>query len=315
MSFISNNNGIFHIGRRIFFLIMTFICLMFALSAFSGKISPIILSKAAILGLFFPIGLICVVTSLIICIIFRLWKEALIPLGTILLCISPILTYSPLNVYKFRASDQEDNFKILTYNVMGFTDMIPNKQSQNRTINYILKTNADVVCIQEGWMINEKTKKSDIANILPQIKEKYPYSSSLQNDLVILSKYPYKIISSKITSKSEKSIAYALDIKGRRLNIINVHLESIGLTEVDKKIYIDLTTLKDLNSTNTVAKVKKSLITKLSLAFKNRADQAEDIRAFLDSLQGPTILCGDFNDMPSSYSYNTIRGKEFSDAY
>ncbi|HEV3325461.1 MAG TPA: endonuclease/exonuclease/phosphatase family protein, partial [Puia sp.] len=37
-------------------------------------------------------------------------------------------------------------------------------------------------------------------------------------------------------------------------------------------------------------------------------DQAVEVRATLDKSPHPGIICGDFNDVPNSYTYATIRG-------
>ena len=43
-------------------------------------------------------------------------------------------------------------------------------------------------------------------------------------------------------------------------------------------------------------------------AFKKRAIQADLLKEWLQNTPHPSILTGDFNDVPNSYTYFTIRG-------
>ena len=47
---------------------------------------------------------------------------------------------------------------------------------------------------------------------------------------------------------------------------------------------------------------------------QRRARQADSVAAILRESPYPVIVCGDFNDLPGSYAYTTIRGP-LSDAY
>ena len=59
---------------------------------------------------------------------------------------------------------------------------------------------------------------------------------------------------------------------------------------------------------------KNTLVSKLATGYRIREDQANKLRAILDSIKYPVIVCGDFNDTPISYCYQHIRG-DLSDAF
>lgn len=46
-----------------------------------------------------------------------------------------------------------------------------------------------------------------------------------------------------------------------------------------------------------------------------RAEQARQVHAIVQSTRSPLILCGDFNDTPVSYTYQTIRGDLLKDGF
>ena len=58
----------------------------------------------------------------------------------------------------------------------------------------------------------------------------------------------------------------------------------------------------------------RSIAKKLSYAFRLRGNQAEQVRAELDKSPYRAAICGDFNDVPNSYTYFTIRGA-WNDAF
>lgn len=88
------------------------------------------------------------------------------------------------------------------------------------------------------------------------------------------------------------------------------HLESTKLQGHDKPDRLRERLLKnDINVTGV-----KSIAKKLKSAYLIRAKQADSIRKVEEHTRFPIIFCGDFNDLPSSYTYNTIKGGKL-DAY
>lgn len=289
------------------------------LSAYSGYINPLESEKVAVIGLLFPIALITNLLFLVLWLITRKFLMVLLVVIFMGACFTPIKTFSPFNISSPSVSDS--TFTVLTYNVMNFDEYETSKATgDNRSLQYILDCDADIVVMQEASAKEKMDKLERIQSLMPQITQKYPYRETRLKDLVILSKYAYHIDNDKITSNEpKKSVAYKFNINGKDLYLINVHLESINLTESDRELYrntTDLSRITDNLNEKTVEDVKNTLISKLSSAFKKRASQSEDLRAYIDSLGDKNIiLCGDFNDTPSSYSYLTIKGNDMSDAY
>lgn len=291
------------------------------MSAYCGYIDPEHTAKFAIIGMIFPIALTINIVILILWAVFRKWMCVLLEIIFMAICFTPIITFSPINIPTNTATPADSTFRVLTYNVMNFDDLDSLKhQGENRTLRYILDQNADIVILQEASAKIKMNKLEKIRSLMPELKEKYPYREQRLRDLVILSKHPYQIHNDHITSNEPyKSVAYKIDINGRTLYVIDVHLESIRLTESDKALYRDITDIhKSTDNLNekTVNEVKSNLLSKLATAFRKRAVQAEDLKNYINSLgTANVILCGDFNDTPSSYSYRTIKGDDMNDAY
>ena len=103
--------------------------------------------------------------------------------------------------------------------------------------------------------------------------------------------------------------------KGRQLRIINLHLQSIGLSAEDKQIYRNITPLDSVQSREQMHQARHSLYAKLAGAFRRRAGEAHHLREIINNSPENLIVCGDFNDTPASYCYWTVRGSDMADAY
>ena len=59
----------------------------------------------------------------------------------------------------------------------------------------------------------------------------------------------------------------------------------------------------------------KNIFSKLKRGVVRRSIQADVVKEFISKSPYPFILTGDFNDVPNSYTYFTIRGTELQDAF
>ena len=91
--------------------------------------------------------------------------------------------------------------------------------------------------------------------------------------------------------------------------MFNCHLQSLRFSNSNLD-YIQNPAIK----TGTDLKKSKNVITKFKNAFLRRQGQADRVRAEIEKSPYPVIVCGDFNDVPNSYAYETI-GKNLQDAF
>jgi endonuclease/exonuclease/phosphatase family metal-dependent hydrolase len=93
------------------------------------------------------------------------------------------------------------------------------------------------------------------------------------------------------------------------IRVFTTHLQSVLF---GSKEFRDLEIIRNVD--DSIVDASRSIVRKLRDAFRHRADQAEEVRARLDTCPHPAIICGDFNDVPNSYTYSTIRG-DWQDAW
>ncbi len=286
------------------------------LAGYGGYINPDKFALAQLANMTFP-GWIVLTLILLAVNLFIRKKLAWLSVAVLVACIGPILTISPLNFTSRSLSpdDESRTFTLLTYNVYNFRDnQGVNPEWGNRTLSYILSTDADIVCLQESSNLNGVGKKAQ----RDSINSRYPYRLySNRSGEVLLSKYhATEIDTPKPDWGSGSFCAYDVEVEGHEVTVVNCHLQSIGLTDDDKELYRELTDKELRNpSRSELSKVKNGIVTKLLAAFRIRAQQARYIKEFLATRKGNVILVGDFNDVPGSYAYRTIKSDGLKDAY
>ena len=90
-----------------------------------------------------------------------------------------------------------------------------------------------------------------------------------------------------------------------RIRIISCHLQTTNFSK--KRRLLDDPVLQNADIQQ-VEDVVTDISQELAQNFKIRATQAQIVRQVIDTTRIPTIVCGDFNDTPSSYTYQYIKG-------
>jgi endonuclease/exonuclease/phosphatase family metal-dependent hydrolase len=225
-------------------------------------------------------------------------------------------TYTP---YK-----KPGSFRVLSWNVSRWDEMNKRKKggSSNRLsmFEYIRNQDADILCVQEFF---ESMNPALFEENIPYITEKlnYPYYffsrdhitgiRAYEHGVAIFSRFPIidtfrlKYPGRDSIRGSESLIRATIDLHGQKINVFTTHLQSFLFTNTD---YRSIQHIKKVDDTDSVMEASKSIISKFRRSYLLRSSQAEIVRSKLDSSIYPEIISGDFNDVPNSYTYFTIRG-------
>jgi len=288
------------------------VVILLTICGFAYKIKPEYSILATFLGYGFPV-MALVNIFFIFYWLFRQKFWILISLVGAGITNSSYRAWFPVN---FKVEKQiERPFKVLSYNVMYFSHKTEKDPGAVHPIlEYIRKSDADIVCLQEAGpvFVNETVHSADGRKAL----RAYPYIYSGKDEnrysVVLLSKYPairFKRI--RYETKSNSSFYYDLKIGEDTIRVINNHLESNKLNSDEKNKYTDLLTKKESEALTEVAEVLSSKVGNASFV---RANQADSVSKVIGESPYRIILCGDFNDVPGSYSYRTVR-KGLKDAW
>jgi endonuclease/exonuclease/phosphatase family metal-dependent hydrolase len=208
--------------------------------------------------------------------------------------------------------------RIIDWNVrslVGLSNKADKKRIDRATVpETIITQNPDIICLQEF-------NNSDVQNNISPFRNKYPYhyfskdferaKQSYQAGSIIFSKYP--IVSSgklRFPGTDSESLIFA-DIQTPRkiIRVFTTHLQSFKFKKED---YADIEKIRQTEEKALPA--SKSIIQKMKQAYTKKGEQANIVRDALNKSPFPALICGDFNDVPNSYTYFHIR-KDWQDVF
>ena len=294
-----------------------------AVAMLLGKLTTIISPARwlilAYFGLFFPFVLIFNFAFIIFWIILRKWKILFISLIASFLCINNICNTYPIHIFKSSINPAVTRLKIMTYNIDAFSQFsVEKKSTMDSLLAFVSRINPDIVCMQEFFSYTKSGHTTE-PNILHALKE-YPYhfihysvsEETFGEGLAIFSKYPIEFKGICQFSKGYYTTIYAdITVNSKSIRIFNHHMESYRFSADERKHYEDL--VGDFN-THALKDVVLKFSTKMNEAYSIRARQSDIVSKTIAKSPYPVIVCGDFNDVPVSYTYTTIR-KDLMDTY
>ena len=215
--------------------------------------------------------------------------------------------------YQFSSGAVEDDgsgVKIVSYNVGRFASparrlgIDSQQECADSVFSYLRSMDADIICLQEFYMKDVSKVKTYLAREFKGYEAEYfvyPDSKGCYGN-VTLSKYP---ILSKGTLDFEKSSNLAIscdcEINGTRLRIYNCHFQSysISLPHV-------VNTVK-----GSYREAVKYTEDKLRYSIGKRPKQVDLVMDNIEDCPVESIVTGDFNDNPTSYTYHRLcKGRE-----
>ena len=307
--------------RRFFVIVTALLSIVFILSCLVAYLNPATWWVIGFLGLTLPYLIVVLIFSLIFWLIFNP-KYSLIPLLALLVGIQQIKVLFAFHPgASFSYTKPNNDLRIVTWNVRNFVPLSNRKAKEKYTregvADAVARTDADIVCLQE---FNNSTTRPDADNI-GLFSKKYPYNFYSRDQekkagyyeygSIIFSRYPI-IASQRIPYEgiNPESLIFIDILKGTdTIRIFTTHLQSFKFTGND---YDGMEKIKEQDEE--AVQASKSIIKKMKLAFTRRGLQATRVKNALDNSPYPTIICGDFNDVPNSYTYFKIKGN-YKDAF
>lgn len=204
----------------------------------------------------------------------------------------------------------EREVKVMTYNVQLFKlyNWTKNKDIRNQIISFLASENADILCMQE-YFYADKSFFNTTDTLLQLLETKnYHFEPGViteQNHyfgLATFSRFP--IIRSEVfhfdhhNNRTNLAMYNDMIIYGDTVRVYNVHLASNHLNTKEVKDILEA----DQKSWG----ITKSWLKKLRNGYDLRVKQMKDITRSMRNSPHPLIVCGDFNDVPVSYTYREM---------
>ena len=277
--------------------------LLMLLAGYSDRLNPAQHPILSVMGMTFPVFLIVNLLFLFVWLTIK-WKKAWIPIVGFAAVYVPLTLFMPLNL---RQDVPEGTIKVISYNVCTYGGNYKYEQGFDTVFNYLERQKADIVCLQEdvdSWR----------RFVFQRYQKIYPYNDTTElhknaftyNCVGIHTRYPI-IRKERIwyDSNTNGSVAYYLNTGKDTLLVINNHLEGTHLSDGERDNYQRM--IRGKMERDTVKAESMLLIEKLGKNNAKRAPQADAVHRYIEAhRQYPTIVCGDFNDTPISYTRRTI---------
>ncbi len=182
---------------------------------------------------------------------------------------------------------------------------------KNEFKEHFTNVNPDIICLQEFLVENIAQADTLFSQYKYRTHHMFKIKGGKYFGNIILSKFPI-VNSGHISFKHSTNLSIYADIDhyGRQIRVYNNHLESynVSFSALIQKLW----NTKDL----TTSQIKNDIVEtheKMLGTFIKRTDQVDQILTTINNSSLPSIICGDFNDTPMSYTYNRLcNGREDS---
>jgi len=311
--------------KKTVFLINIFAALSLLASYVSVFVNPVSVWPIAFFGLMYPFLLAVNILFLIFWIVFRKYYFLLS-----LICILAGLPFiqrivqvsSPFHnkaYYQQKYQNANTSFKLLTYNIRLFNLYKWEEKIDAKAdiFSFISRESPDIICFQDFYTReNSKLTEANIANKLNKCSNyhvAYSLNKKNKSHFGIATFTSYPIVGKgefKFPNTYNLCIFTDLKIGNDTVRVYNNHLQSIKFGKED---YDLMDTLKLKYNEKQLLGMRR-ISKRMRDAFKKRAMQVDLVAAHIRKSPHPVIVCGDFNDSPVSYTYQTMRG-ELRDAF
>ncbi len=256
-------------------------------------------------------------------------KLVIIPLLFCLLAWDLITNFFAFSFSSGKKQIKTSNLHVATWNVHLYNFFENKGLPDQHMLEKTRKLNADVLAVQEFVFSLDTTSPITLERIKASLGYRYVVAA---NDrafgvhtnikqrtekyhpfcVAIFSNYPI-LQWEKVQSLKEYNHTFLwadILVNTDTIRVFNIHLQSMHFAKDDYQFIENM----NQNNMDEVQRKSKSIIRKMKVAYLLRASQVMDVKNEINKSPHPVIVCGDMNDVPNSYSYQTIR-KGLKDAH
>lgn len=223
--------------------------------------------------------------------------------------------------YSFGTKATGDNgIRIMSYNVHMFRPVgieeVDKEQFAYQVMNMVKEQSPDILCCQEFFDYSNKISRIKcIEEFAKTTGFQYVYFNRKDNYAgnVIFSKFPIAKVDEESGFGKENTYGVMVSVdageKGK-FHVANMHLLSYKISDDE----IDVL-MKPSEKQNNLDTIGKSVLHKLGSSLQRRSDELQSVLDEMPPVDGPIIICGDFNETPLSYNYRQMQKAGFTDTF
>ena len=265
---------------------------------FGGNANPAHETAMSLIVLLLPFFIAGNIITLIFWLIRLRWHWAAIPFLTLLFCIPYVGTFYQPSLFSSNDERQGD-FKIASYNVALFGREITGFRADD-ILSEMREQHVSILCLQE--YMEQSGDRDNTASY----QSYFGHTAMGRNDMVIFSQFPIKASGIIDFGATNNSGMWAdIDMKGKLIRIYNVHLETTGF---NRTLHKAAKQRMEHDSPLQNSIILNAIYGNFTRGMAVRAGQANIIARHISDCKIPIIVCGDFNDVPYSYTYRTMKG-------
>ena len=304
------NNLHFNILKSVLFTLNLVAGIILIFSTLAGHSAPSHNTWIQAFGLIYPI---IIIVNLVFLFYWIIAKSRLAAFSLVILLVGFNNIFNNFQFSSTSSADAlKDQIKVLSYNVQQFGEQTKDESTlvtKSEIINFLLDQNADIVCLQEYHSSNNELYKpiKEIRDTLNA--ETYYYESYFNpkynqlSGLVTFSKYK-AVNKGKLKFTGSRTFGIYTDVlvNNDTIRVFNIHLASIKLVPAD----LDFVVNPEADNSDELKSHSSDIYNKLIQAYLLREKQLNYLVNKIKSTKHEIILCGDFNDTPSSWVYNQL---------
>lgn len=292
------------------------------LCAYAANTSPVEVKYIALLTLTTPFAVLANVFFVFIWLFTSKKLRSLLSVVVLVVCYKLIFTIFGFNYGNNDMGKAPDRIRIMTWNVhgMGIFKVPRDKAFEKEILNYLKANDADIMCLPEYSVPKTDPLKPYGKKIISDgkyVDYRFHYDNTLGTTIFLgtaaYSRYPFHNYVAHQLAEYTFLLQGDVALPGAdTVRMFFVHLSTFGLSD-DEKAYIEYVKQNSSALANSLG-LTRSFVWKFNYAFVKRAEEADKTAAIIAKSPYPVIVCGDFNDLPGSYTYTKIRGK-LNDAF
>ncbi|HNB80621.1 MAG TPA: endonuclease/exonuclease/phosphatase family protein [Chitinophagaceae bacterium] len=304
------------------FLLNLIFALALAICRLVPMASPYEYSFLALLGIFTPVLFVVNSIFFFLWLFNRKWLYILVPAVALLMAWPVVRVCFSFHPQREPVSVEENkSFRVLSYNVrlLDLYHWSGREDTRKKMLEFFRTKNADVLCLQEFYTGSEKNTTRNLEAIRRVCGYEYQAECNMYVSRrgkwgsVLFSHFPILNTSNIEIDMNGNNLLQKADLQigTDTVSVFNVHLKSNKLSKAETEMmqHAEVPSWTDSN-----LKYSRSILAKLQDNATNRALEADIVFNTVSMSRYPTLVCGDFNDLPCSYVYFRIRG-QLQDAF